>query len=179
MIVINDEAALRVKCEDALPDEVGPIIEQLERELDHSAKMGRQGIGLAAIQCGIPKNIAIVRIDSRYKFDLVNCEISNAYDEFIFRDEGCLSFPGKFEDTRRFQEIHITCNAVFPNSFILTGLPAIVAQHELDHLSGKLLPDFAIPKQKRNKLGPNDLCNCGKIDPMTGKAKKYKRCCGK
>lgn len=177
MIITNDEAALRVKCEDASQEEVGPIIEQLERELEYSAKMGRQGIGLASPQIGIAKNIAIVRIDHRYKFNLVNCRIEKAYDECIFRDEGCLSYPGRVEDTKRFQEVYITGNTTFPNSFILTGLPAIVAQHELDHLNGILLPDIAVPKKQ--KLGPNDPCSCGKLDPTTNKVKKFKRCCGK
>lgn len=172
MIIANNEEALRVKCEDASTDEVGSIIQQLENELEYSEKLGRKGIGLAAPQCAIKKNVAIVRISNTYKVDLVNCKIKNAYDKTMFRNEGCLSFPNRIEDTMRYQEVHITDNLVFPYSFIATGLLAVVIQHELDHLNGILLPDLALPKiEKAKKLKPNDICYCGSNV-------KYKRCHG-
>lgn len=171
MIITNNEEALRVKCSDATPEEAAQIIEQLERELVYSARMGRQGIGLAAPQCGIAKNVAIVRIDNVNRIDLVNCRITKQYDKAIFRGEGCLSFPNRAEDTMRYQELYITNNLIEPHSFIVSGLIAVVVQHELDHLNGVLLPDIAIPKPKR-KVGPNDPCICGK-------SIKYKKCCGK
>jgi peptide deformylase len=167
-MIITDEKILRTKCTDAQPEEIGAIIEQLERELNYSALQGQRGIGLAAIQINIPKNVAIVRVDNIYKTDLVNCKIQNAYDKQIFLDEGCLSFPGRMENTMRYNEIHIVDNLVPPYSFIATGLFAVVIQHELNHLSGILLPDIALPKPKQ-RVRPNDLCYCGsKI--------KYKRC---
>lgn len=171
MIITNNEEALRVKCEAVLPEEVAPLIEQLERELEHSNKMGRPGIGLAAPQIGIAKNIAIVRLGNEYNINLVNCRISKQYDKLIFRGEGCLSFPGRIENTMRFQESYIVDNLVYPHSFIATGLVAIVCQHELDHLNNVLLPDIAIPKANK-KVGPNDPCICGKNI-------KYKKCCGR
>lgn len=171
MIITNNEEALRVKCEDVLPEEIGTLIEQLEKELEHSARLGRPGIGLAAPQIGIAKNIAIVRLDNTYKVDLVNCNIINKYDRIMFKDEGCLSFPGRIENTMRYQEIQIANNLIHPKSFIVSGLMAIVCQHELDHLNGILLPDIAIPKPKK-KVGPNDPCTCGS-------GRKYKKCCMK
>ena len=90
----------------------------------------------------------------------------------MFRDEGCLSFPGRVENTTRFQEIYVTNNLVYPHNFIATGLTSVVCQHEIDHLTGTLFMDRAaiLPAIKKNKIGPNDLCNCGSN-------KKYKRCC--
>jgi len=35
------------------------------------------------------------------------------------------------------------------------------------------------PIINQKKLGPNDICYCGKIDSTTGKVKKYKKCCGR
>ena len=175
MIIVNNEEALRVKCADVSLEEIGPIVELLEKELEHSAKLGRPGIGLAAPQIGIAKNIAIVRIDNLYKVNLVNCKIQNKYDKAIFQDEGCLSFPGRIENTMRYQEIHIVNNIIDPHSFVATGLMAVVIQHELDHLNGVLLPDIAIEKKTYSpnlKLGPNDKCFCGSL-------KKYKRCHGR
>lgn len=176
MIITNNEEALRVKCEDVKLEEVGPLIELLEQELEHSAKLGRPGIGLAAPQIGIAKNIAIVRINSEYKLDLINCKIKEQYDQAIFKEEGCLSFPGRIEDTLRYQEIYVVNNLVPPYSFEAGGLMAVVCQHELDHLNGVLLPDIALKKSMattpigtKYKLGPNEQCFCGS-------GKKYKKC---
>lgn len=169
MIIVNNEAALRVKCSDATENEVAEIIKQLELELDYSARLGRSGIGLAAPQIGIAKNVAIVRLENT-SIDLVNCCIDKKYDKTMFRGEGCLSFPGAVEDTMRYQEIHILNNLIYPKMFVATGLLAVVCQHELDHLNSILLSDNAI--KNKPKLHPNDICNCGSL-------KKYKRCCGR
>lgn len=183
MIIVNDENSLRIKCEDVLPEEVDFLINLLETELKESNRLGKFGIGLAAPQIGIYKNIAIVRIDQNYSVNLVNCKIENAYDPFLFKNEGCLSFPGRNEDTTRFQEIHVTNNLVYPHKFIATGLMAVVCQHEIGHLNGDLFFDHAIPKvvklNKSNKVKPNDPCTCDKVDLITGKVKKYKKCCGR
>ena len=182
-MIITDEKALRVKCTDVLPDEVGAIREALESELKHSEMLGNPGIGLAAPQIGIAKNMAIVRIPNNHNYlldvDLVNCKIANGYDKKIFESEGCLSYPGRYERTLRWQEIHVINNMVGPNSFIVTGLMAVACQHELDHLSGILLPDICLPEQKIkivDKVGPNEPCPCGARDSISGKAKKFKKC---
>jgi peptide deformylase len=178
MIITNNDTLLRTKCGDAKPEEVGELIELLERELDRSAKLGSEGIGLACPQIGIHKNVAIVRIDKQYRIDLINCKIKNAYDPIIFKDEGCLSYPNRIEDTRRHQELHIIDNLAYPHSFIVSGLMSIVIEHELDHLNGILFFDKAIKKSNK-KIGPNDPCICGKIDPLTGRFLKFKKCCGR
>lgn len=176
MIIINDEAALRVKCEDVKPEEVGELIATLEKELSIANRLGRGGIGLAAPQIGIAKNIAIVRLGKGAEIDLVNCKLEKGYDPVIFREEGCLSFPGRVEDTTRFQEVYITGNLVQPYTFTATGLLAVVCQHELDHLNATLIMDRKIPKPvpvvNTKKPGPNEPCVCGS-------GKKYKKCCYK
>jgi peptide deformylase len=178
MAIITDEKLLRsIKCTDVLPEEVAELVATLERELEHSEKLGRKGIGLAAPQIGIAKKIAIIRIDNNHSVDLVNCRIDNAYDPALFTDEGCLSVPDRLEDTMRFQEVHVVDNLVYPNAFIATGLMSVVVQHELEHLESTLFFDKAIPKKMpiqliiKAKLRPNDMCFCGKN-------KKYKKCCG-
>ena len=171
-MIITDESQLRnIVCVDVLPEEVDGLRKLLEEELAASAKNGFPGIGLAAPQIGIKKNMAIIRINDEYSVDLVNCDIVAKYDSFLFDGEGCLSFPGQFESTMRYNEIHVKNNMVEPHEFIATGLFAVVIDHEMDHLVGRVLPDFAIKKPK-NKLRPNDPCNCGS-------GSKYKKCCGK
>lgn len=185
MIITNNEAALRVKCDDVLPDEVGSLISILENELSNANRLGKGGIGLAAPQIGIAKKIAIVRMGNNKEFDLnlINCKIEKGYDPTIFTDEGCLSFPGRVETTTRFQEILVSGNLLYPFSFIATGLTAVVCQHEMDHYLSTLFMDHAILPIKTiantNKVGPNDPCICGKVDSITNKVKKFKKCCGR
>lgn len=146
-MIITDEALLRLPCADVLPEEVAALREALEHELKLSAERGREGIGLSAIQIGIYKKMAIVRIPTNHgkmiSIDLVNCRILAGYDKAYFEKEGCLSFPDKYERTLRFQEIHVVDNLVEPYAFIATGLLSVAIQHELNHLQGILLPDVA------------------------------------
>jgi peptide deformylase len=172
MIITNNENALRVKCEDVSLDEVGELIDLLQNELNHSNSIGNRGIGLAAPQIGIAKNIAIVRLGNGIDVNLINSKIINSYDATIFRDEGCLSFPGRVEDTTRYQEVHIVNNLTYPNSFIARGLFAVVCQHEIDHFNSTLFIDKVVkPNTLVKKIGPNLPCICGSN-------KKYKKCCG-
>lgn len=174
MIITNNEELLRVKCEEVLPEEVGTLIQTLEKELDYANRLGKNGIGLAAPQIGIAKKISIVRLGN-VKFDLVNATIAEGFDPTLFQEEGCLSFPGRVENTLRFQEVHIIDNLISPNRFIATGLLAVVCQHELDHVNSTLFMDRLAPKSElitntTVKAGVNDPCPCGS-------GKKYKKCC--
>lgn len=185
MIITNNEDALRVKCEDVTLEEVGDLIQTLENELNYANRLGKGGIGLAAPQIGIAKNIAIIRMGKDLKINLVNAKLNQGFDPSTFMEEGCLSFPGKVENTIRFQEVHITNNLVEPFVFIASGLISVVCQHELDHLNQILFTDRLAPKilpkviDKKLKIGPNDICHCGVVDLITGKVKKFKKCCGR
>lgn len=181
-MIIGEEKFLRGKSEDVKPEEVEGLIKLLEKGLSYSALLGKPGIGLAAPQIGIKKRAAIVRINTganSLSVNLVNARIEKAYNSFVFKDEGCLSFDGKLYDTTRYQEIYVINNAVAPHSFIATGLMAVAIQHELDHLDGVLFFDRIANKiTSKIKIRPNDPCSCGQVDQITGKVKKYKRCCG-
>lgn len=166
-MIITDEKMLRQPCENVKPEEVGELISLLERELTSSP---RQGIGLAGIQIGIPKKIAIVRINPFLRADLVNCRIAKQYDPILFKDEGCLSMPDTTVDTMRYQEVYVIDNMTEQKSFICQGLMAVAVQHEIDHYNNILCVDRAVNKSK-SKQRPNDLCACGSN-------KKHKRCCG-
>lgn len=169
-MIITDEKILRQPCVDVKTEEVGELVELLERELKQSAINGRPGIGLALPQIGIHKRLAIVRINNDLRANLVNCRIEKQYDPFVFHDEGCLSIPDKTVNTIRYQEVYVVDNLTFPHTFIATGLTAIAIQHELDHLASILMTDRLADKSK-TKVRPNDPCICGS-------SIKYKRCCG-
>ena len=182
MIIVDDENILRKPCEDVTPQEVNDLVKILEAELVLSEKNGRPGIGLAAPQIGMHKNIAIVRLDG-LEINLINPKIIKSYDQFVFKDEGCLSFPGKLGDTLRYNEVVIEHD--FGKSFVVTGLAAVVCQHEIDHLNSSLFFDRLNPIKVNEKnikvnkrIKPNDPCPCGKINPHTKQLNKYKKCCG-
>lgn len=139
-MIITNADALRLECIDVDLSEYAELKDKLEYELKSS---NVHGIGLAAPQIGIAKNMAIIRIDD-ISIDLVNAKIKNGYDKFLFKNEGCLSFPDIYVDTMRFNEIEICDNLVEPYNFICTGLVAVACQHELDHLVGKILPDLDV-----------------------------------
>ncbi len=176
MIITNNEEALRVKCEEVTPEEVGSLIATLEGELANANRLGKGGIGLAAPQIGIAKNIAIIRMGNGSSLDLVNAKLEKGFDPITFTQEGCLSFPGRLEDTTRFQEVYVSNNLVTPNRFVATGLLAVVCQHELDHLNSILFMDHKIVKASpvivKKKPRPNDACPCNS-------GSKFKKCCGK
>lgn len=148
-MIITDIEKLKIKSEKVDLLESESIILSLERELDNSASLGKAGIGLSAPQIGIYKRVVIIRIPSTgYKkcfVNLVNPVITASYDKALFTGEGCLSFPGMFEKTYRFQEIVVE-NDIEPYKFIATGLFAVCIQHEIDHLDGIVLPEIAIKK---------------------------------
>lgn len=171
IMIITDSSLLKQKCEDISLEEAGTLIKQLEEELENSARLGIPGIGLAAPQIGVYKNVAIIRVGN-VSLNLVNAKIEKSYDQFVFEGEGCLSFPGRSEKTLRYNEI-VVSNAVEPYRFTATGLLAVAIQHEQDHLDGITLNDRIIKSGDKNpsrKLGPNDLCHCGS-------GKKLKKCC--
>lgn len=183
-MIITDEKRLRAECAKVEPQEIESLISTLEKELHEANRLGKRGVGLAAPQIGISKKIAIVRTE-KFSVNLVNCEIKNGYDAQTFPGEGCLSFPGKDGDTTRFGEIHVVNNLVEPYEFICTGFLSVVVQHEIDHYNGVLFFDRLVKKElvekpKINvKLSPNEPCICGKINPVTGKPFKFKKCCGR
>lgn len=146
-MIITDEILLRRPCGNASIDEVGDIVLSLEKALEESSQAGMPGIGLAAPQIGILKNVAIIRIPTPsglYSVNLVNCNILSGFDKQYFENEGCLSFPGRVERTLRYREVYVVNNLVSPHSFTAKGIAAVCIQHELDHLNGILLPDVAV-----------------------------------
>jgi len=175
MIIINNEEALRIPCQVVQPEEVPELVGALESELNQANRLGKSGIGLAAPQIGLARQIAIIRLGGGVELNLVNAKLEKGFDPALFTQEGCLSFPGRVEDTTRFQEVYITNNLVYPHSFVATGLLAVVCQHELDHLNSVLFMDHKmvqVVSPIKKKPGPNDLCSCGSN-------RKYKKCCGK
>lgn len=123
-------------------------ITDLEIELLH--KMAEtmylnQGVGLAANQVGIDKQMAVIDIGSGL-FKMVNPVIARREGSEIL-EEGCLSVPGRCIKVKRSKKITVNYMNEEGNASQLRaeGLLARAIQHEMDHLAGKLIIDYLSP----------------------------------
>ena len=126
-------------------------VSQEERQLfDEMVKMMHQakGIGLAANQAGLDKRMCVVCVDDKV-LKLANPKILKKKGVDVF-EEGCLSLPDITVKIKRAKEI--VCEALNENNklmcFEARDLLARVIQHEVDHLMGKLIIDYAPLWQK-------------------------------
>jgi len=115
------------------------------------------GIGLAAIQVGIPKRIIVMDIckeenkkEPRY---FVNPIIKNKDPLKVTYEEGCLSVPNQFADIDRPSKCEVEYLDYNGQKQLLKaeGLLATCIQHEMDHLEGILFIDY-LSKLKRSMI---------------------------
>jgi peptide deformylase len=110
------------------------------------------GIGLAAIQVGVPKRLLVIDLQEeegegdepvRNPRVFVNPEILDPSDEHSLYNEGCLSVPDQYAEVERPAQIRARWQdldgKVHEES--MTGLMATCLQHEMDHLEGILFID--------------------------------------
>jgi peptide deformylase len=115
------------------------------------------GIGLAAIQVGVPQRIVTIdtaRQDEPKKpIALINPEILWSSDEMSRYEEGCLSIPEYYEEVERPAKVRVrfTDRDGAACEMEAEGLLATCLQHELDHLEGKLFIDH-ISRLKRERV---------------------------
>ena len=106
------------------------------------------GIGLAAIQIGVPKRIIVMDIsksgEKNNPMYFVNPLIKGKVDETSTYEEGCLSVPNFFAEVNRSKECHVEYLDYKGKKKILKaeGLLATCIQHEMDHLEGILFIDY-------------------------------------
>lgn len=105
------------------------------------------GIGLAAIQVGIPKRLIVMDL-ARGEEDpnplfLINPVISDISEEKAVYEEGCLSIPEQYADVERPARCNVTYLDRDGNQQMMKaeGLMATCIQHEMDHLNGILFVD--------------------------------------
>jgi peptide deformylase len=115
------------------------------------------GIGLAAIQIGVPKRV--VTMDLAKKDDpaeplvFINPEIVWSSDDKATYEEGCLSIPEYYEEVERPKSVRVKYldRDGKPQEMEADGLLATCLQHEIDHINGVLFIDH-ISKLKRNMV---------------------------
>jgi peptide deformylase len=115
------------------------------------------GIGLAAIQVGIPQRV--VTLDLAKKDEpkrpqvVINPEILWSSEERGTYEEGCLSIPELYEEVERPAQVKVrfTDLAGTVHEVDANGLLATCLQHEIDHLNGVLFIDH-LSKLKRDRI---------------------------
>ena len=151
------------------------------------------GIGLAANQVGIDAQVAVVNV--REPLVLINPKIISKEVEIPYY-EGCLSYPGKGVNTKRYRDVVISTEQSEADWYFsgaeedsegksvwdkgqmkqnaeMRTLESVCVQHEIDHLNGIRCLDRGLDltfKREKPKIGRNEPCHCGS-------GKKYKRCC--
>ena len=115
------------------------------------------GIGLAAIQIGVPRRVVTIDVakkdEPRAPQAFLNPEIVAHSEELSLYEEGCLSIPEIHEDVERPAAIRLRYLDLQgkPQEIEADGLLATCLQHEIDHLNGVLFIDH-ISKLKRDRV---------------------------
>lgn len=114
------------------------------------------GVGLAATQVGLDISLAVVLLpleeEGKYKrYVLINPEITNKQGS-VLSCEGCLSFPGLSIQVPRAKQVKVKYlnEKGLPVELNAEGFLAIILQHEIDHLEGRVfidrVPEKDLPK---------------------------------
>lgn len=151
MQIVTNLSLLREPCRIVEHDEGESVGNILVEEL----RKNSSAVGLAANQVGINARVCAIKHSSGILY-FVNPEIIEKENPILFKDEGCLSMPGKRINTIRFERVVVKdLNDVreFKN------FSAVAIQHEIDHTFGKLMKDANIYEE----------CPCGS-------GKKFKFC---
>ncbi len=118
------------------------------------------GIGLAAIQVGVPRRVITVDVAQREDEEakpnplfLVNPELLWTSDEIATAEEGCLSIPEYFAEVERPAHVRVAYldRDGKRREIEAEGVLAVCLQHEIDHLDGKLFIDH-LSKLKRDMV---------------------------
>lgn len=113
------------------------------------------GVGLAAPQVAISKQIAVIDIsDERNKpFCIINPVIIEREGSELM-DAGCLSVPGTHDKVPRSTKVKVKAQDVHGKFFEIEGteLLAHCLQHEIDHLNGKLYIDHLSPLKRTMQI---------------------------
>ena len=115
------------------------------------------GIGLAAVQVGVPKRVVTTDLakkdEPKNPQVYINPEVVWASEERSTYEEGCLSIPEYYEEVKRPSQVKVRYTDLegHEQEIEANGLLATCLQHEIDHLNGVLFIDH-ISKLKRSRV---------------------------
>ncbi|MCA0988022.1 peptide deformylase [Guptibacillus algicola] len=141
-IVLHPDEVLEKECET-----VKTFDDNLHHLLDDmfETMYDAEGVGLAAPQIGIEKQVAVIDTREEEPLEIINPVIQKATGGEVDL-EGCLSFPGLFGEVERPYRIVLTAQDRNGKEFKLKaeGFFARAIQHEIDHLHGVLFTEKVI-----------------------------------
>ena len=139
-----------------LVDEVNDEIRKLMDDMLETM-YAAPGIGLAAIQVGIPKRVIVLDIaqkeGKKSPMYFINPEIIQKSDKNTTYEEGCLSVPGQFAEIDRPDQCLVKYLDYYGEKKEINakGMLATCIQHEMDHLEGILFIDY-LSKLKKSMI---------------------------
>jgi len=153
-ILTEPDPILRQKSQpvDKVDDEIRKLMDDMLETMYNAP-----GIGLAAIQVGVPKRIIVLDIskdpEKKEPMYFVNPEVVLASKNDLTYEEGCLSVPGQFAEVDRPDSCIVKYLDYSGNYKELKaeGLLATCIQHEIDHLEGILFIDY-LSKLKKSMI---------------------------
>ncbi len=138
-------------------EEVGNAERELMKDMLETLYATPNGIGLAAIQIGVPKRIIVLDTpreeNKKNPMYFVNPIIKNQSSNLSTYEEGCLSVPNIFVEVNRPSTCEVEYLDYNGEKKILKadGLLSTCIQHECDHLDGKLMVDY-LSKLKKTMI---------------------------
>lgn len=152
-ILIHPDPRLKKRC-DPVTDITGELRRVAEDMLE--TMYDAPGVGLAAPQVGLMKRIFVMDCikeegASPRPMVLINPEVTWTSEVVNVHEEGCLSIPEQYAEVTRPAEVRVRWldldGRVQEEHF--AGLWATCAQHEIDHLDGKLFIDYLTPLKRQ------------------------------
>ena len=142
---------------ETMTDELRALIEDMFETM-----YAAPGIGLAAVQVGVPKRLLVIDLQEpeeeegepvRKPLVFINPEILETSETLQPYLEGCLSVPEHYADVERPDRIRARWLDADgqPHEEEITGMLAVVLQHEMDHLQGILFIDH-LSRLKRDMI---------------------------
>lgn len=145
-IRLYGDPVLRSACDKVQdPAKVGSLVQDL---LDTASVPGRAGV--AANQIGVGLRVFSYNVKGELGY-LINPELIELSGEMLLLEEGCLSVPGLWHKTPRFE--HAVARGVQLDGSVKeisgSGLLAQALQHECDHLDGKVYIEKLLPEERK------------------------------
>lgn len=140
----------------ALLEDVTPEVQSLASDMLETM-YDAPGIGLAAIQIGVPKRVVVIDLhkegEEKKPQVFINPEILSSSDDRSSYEEGCLSIPDYYAEVERPATIRVRYVDLDGKAQEIEadGLLATCLQHEIDHLNGVLFIDH-ISRLKREMV---------------------------
>ncbi|MFN3870841.1 MAG: peptide deformylase [Aquificaceae bacterium] len=138
---------------EVIDKEIKDLIRDMFETMYHA-----EGVGLAANQIGVGLSLMVIDTTPKkesppMKAILINPEILEKEGSIRYR-EGCLSFPGLTVEVERYRRVKVRALNEHGEEVIydFDGFPAIVFQHEIDHLQGITFIDRVNGLKKRLAL---------------------------